>query len=430
MVRLSRETEQRDALNVLAADRRELTLKLCTERPLRKPQNPIQRKTVRRLRTQAAEQIAAQLDSSARRAFRGRVAVELRLRIVSEPSMPALPTMVKDYVDLLVGPVVVDDSRVDHLMVLRESSNHEHAEAILRCIPIAIFAAEYDRAFRILDDVGAKATVTPNPEAFPDAPYVNAAPNPSYRWGFSHFGSFEQERLRRDEAVLDLLDRIDDDEEQQLEEDPDAWVDLDLPPGYDEFADRDTRDCVRVELEKSVGFGRGDWMTDHGFDARDRPGPAPAWLRETVELDLADVRSLPDAGPGCFLLPAPPERETPSGQISWEQHAANLIASEARGGRWRDARFRGPVVLDVALRGSAGRRNDVDNVAHKVMRSMRLAFGRDIPPLMGYRVYRQASPANDVRVRLMPKIRLEALAASMDEARRIARDARAERARE
>ena len=430
MVRLSRGSEQRDALNVLAADRRELTLKLCTERPLRKPQNPIQRQTVQRLRAQAAEQIAEQLDSSARRAFRGRVAVELRLRIVSAPTTPALPTMVKDYVDLLVGPVVVDDSRVDHLMVLREASNREHAEAILRCIPISIFAAEYDRAFRILDDAAAKATVTPNPEAFPDAPYLNLAPNPSYRWGFSHFGTFEQQRLRSDEAVLDLIDTIDDDEEQQLEEDPDAWVDLDLPPGYEEFAERATRDSIRADLDESVAFGRGDWMTDHGFDARDRPGPAPVWLREAVELDLADVRSLPDAGPGCFLLPPPPERKRPSGQISWEQHGASLLASQARRGRWRDARFRGPVVLDVALRGRAGRRNDVDNVAHKVMRAMRIAFGRDIPPLMGYRVYRQASPANDVRVRLMPKIRLEALAASMDEARRIARDARAERARE
>jgi Holliday junction resolvase RusA-like endonuclease len=430
VVRLSRQSEERDALNVLAADRRELALNVCTERPLRKPRNPKQGKTVQRLRAQAAEQIAEQLDSSARRAFRGRVAIELRLSVANEPITPALATMVKDYVDLLVGPVVVDDSRVDHLMVLREPSDGERAEATLRCIPLSIFAAEYDRAFRILGDGGAIAAVTPNPEEFPDARYVNAAPNPSYRWGFSHFGSFEQERLRSDEAVLDLLNRLDDDEEQQLAEDPDAWVDLDLPPGYDEFADRDTRDSVRLELEKSVAFGRGDWMTDQGFDARDRPGPAAAWLDETVELDLADVVSLPDAGPGCFLLPPPPERETPTRESSWEQHAASLIASQALHGPWRGARFRGHVVLDVALRGTGGRRNDVDNVAHKVLRAMRLAFGGDIPPLMGYRVYRRIWPANDVRVRLMPKIRLEALARAMDEARRVARNERAERARE
>jgi hypothetical protein len=429
VVQLSRQSEQRDALNILAADRRELTLKLRTERPLRKPQNPKQRKAVQRLRAEAAEQIADQLNSSARRTFRGRVAIELRLSVADTPAAPALATMVKDYVDLLVGSLVVDDSRVDHLLVLRETSSGDYAEATVRCLPLLIFAAEYDRAFRVLGQRGAIASVTPDRRDEPDAPFLDGAPNPHYRRGLAPFDSISRELLRHDEDVLDLLNWLDDEEQQQLAEDPDAWVSLDLPASYSEFADRETRDSTRAHLERSVAFARGDWLSDQGFDARDRPGPAPAWLDETLELDLADVARLPDAGPGCFLVPPPAERKTPHGEDSWEELVTRAIASQALRGPWSRARFRGPVVLDIALRGKAGRRNDVDNVAHKLLRTMHLVFGPDAP-FMGYRVYRQAWPTGDVRVRLMPEIRLEALSRAMDEARRVARNERAERARD
>jgi hypothetical protein len=428
VVRLSRESEQRDALNILAADRRELALTLSTKRPLRKPQNPKQRKAIAQLREEASAQIARQLAHPARRVFRGRVALELRLRVPDEPPPPALATMVKDYIDLLVGSVVVDDSRVDHLLVLGEPADDDRAKASLRCLPLSIFAAEYDRAFRVLGERGAVASVTRGLEA-PTARFVNLAPNQDYRWGLSHFDTHSVDQLRADENLLGLIEWLDEEEDEQLAVDPEAWIDLDVPASHPELGDRETRDAVRVHLEEAVAGARGDWLTDQGFDARDRPGPTPAWLEETIARDLADVVQLSDTGPGCFVLPPPPELETRPGETKWDRRAAQMIASQARHGPWFRARFRGPVVIDVALRGTAGRRNDVDNVAHTLLRATRLALGNDLP-LMGYRVYRQSWPTNDVRVRLMPKIRLEALAASMDQARALARNERAERARD
>jgi hypothetical protein len=47
VVRLSPQTERNDALNVLAADRRELALQVHGEQPLRKPTTRAQKKRMR-----------------------------------------------------------------------------------------------------------------------------------------------------------------------------------------------------------------------------------------------------------------------------------------------------------------------------------------------------------------------------------------------
>jgi hypothetical protein len=91
MVRLSRTTEQRDALNVLAAGRREIDVQLVTERPLRKPKSRAQVAWMERLRADAATQLGEQLDARTRRAFRGRIAVEMRVRMPTGRIMRASP---------------------------------------------------------------------------------------------------------------------------------------------------------------------------------------------------------------------------------------------------------------------------------------------------------------------------------------------------
>lgn len=85
---------------------------------------------------------------------------------------------------------------------------------------------------------------------------------------------------------------------------------------------------------------------------------------------------------------------------------------------------------DIALRGNAGLHGDVDNFAHRTIGALKKAVDRHEPlRIAGYRIYRQRWHEANVRVRLVPKVRLEALAASMDLAREAARHERSERAR-
>jgi hypothetical protein len=116
--------------------------------------------------------------------------------------VPELPKMVKDYVDLLVGSVVDDDSRVEHLLVLLDSTTHDGVDVTVRCLPLSIFEAEFDRAFRTLDHGAVISTVTPDRRTEADAPFLNAAPNPSWRWGLSRFGREDQDALGRHEGLL------------------------------------------------------------------------------------------------------------------------------------------------------------------------------------------------------------------------------------
>jgi hypothetical protein len=350
MVRLGRRSEHNDSLNVLKADQRELSFTLSTERPLRKGQTPKQRKQLAKMRREVAALMSRQMDTEARRVFRGPISVQMHLRLPEGRHDAGLPPVVKDYVDLLSGRVVSDDKRVDHLLILR-GPLADQAEVTIRCLPLSIAAAEYDRAFWILGENGAIATVAPDLE-LNQAPFLDGAPNPDLPpWGLTPFDHHQRENLRRQRGVLSVIADIDAQEAEQLEEDPDALVDLDIPPTYDEFHDPQVRDSVRSDFEESVGLALGAELTDQGFDARDRPGGYPSWLAETVDLDAADVLQLADEGPGCFVLPAPTERETPPGERSWPERVEHECSSRLRDPRWARSRFGGPLILDIALRG-------------------------------------------------------------------------------
>lgn len=87
------------------------------------------------------------------------------------------------------------------------------------------------------------------------------------------------------------------------------------------------------------------------------------------------------------------------------------------------------MALDIALRGGAAPRRDVDNLGRDVIRAFSKIFDGSKPDLAAYRVYRQGWPDPDVRVRLMPAVRLAVLAAAMDRARRVLIAERADRMR-
>jgi hypothetical protein len=427
MVRLSRAFEERDVLDVLAADRREIRLTICTPRPIRQPGNRAQRLRLRSLRVDAANQIDQRMNADSRRAFRGPIAVELRIALPAGRDDAALSPVVKAHLDLLVGSVVDDDKFVDHLLVLRERIAGPGSEATIRCLPLSIFAAEFDRAFRVVGGAAAARLIKqrapePDPHEFM---------SPARRiWGLESFDEHAREILSYEESELAVIRDLDAQEEEQLATDPDADVELDVPTSAPEFADPDVRASTREHLERTVAFARGDLLTDQGFDARDRPGSPPAWLSETQALDAADVLELADGGPGCFLLPPPPDRPTSPGASRWQTQVAHTFGARRSTDGWHAVRFSGPLALDVAMRGRIDRGRDIDNVAAKIVSAFTGAFEDAEPDVVGYRVYRQPGDVDDVRVRVMPAVRLEALAASMNRAGAVLREQRAERMRD
>ena len=230
--------------------------------------------------------------------------------------------------------------------------------------------------------------------------------------------------LVEESRLLALIEGLDAEYDEQIEDDPDADIDLDIPAGYEEFGDPSVRAGAREQLRHTVALARGEQLADQGFDARDRPGEPPDWLdrarmegaAEVLELEL----ELDDAAPGCFVLPRPPERSAAGGEPGWAQMIARVFAQRANDRPWRGARFGGPLALDIAFRGSAGRRSDLDNAARRVLREFERAFAANAPRVDGYRVYRRPAMTGDVRVRVMPAVRLELLSQAMDDARALA----------
>lgn len=413
MVRLSPETKRADFLNVLAAQRRELALRICTDRPLRKPKTATQRRQLAALREEARLQISAQLDAQTRRAFRGRVAVELRLGLPgTERHDAGLPALVKAYIDLLKGPVVFDDARVEHLLVLRQPSTDTRTTVLARCLPVSVFAAEYDRAFRLLSELDTL------PE--PQPPLLDGQPV-TWTWGLRRFDRYAREVVLEEERALSIVEELDLEEAKQLAEDPDTDVDLEIPSWLAELAGAEVRAGARAQLQRATAYARGEQISDLGFDIRDRPDGIPGWFREMREGAAAELVALDDRTPGCFVLPAPLERPAAADEPDWPALISQSFAERAQTRPWRHARFGGPLALDIALRGRAGRTMDLDNAAHQILREFERVFAPNEPAVTGYRSYRKPGPGDDVRVRVLPAVRLELLSRTMDDARALAR---------
>ncbi len=63
----------------------------------------------------------------------------------------------------------------------------------------------------------------------------------------------------------------------------------------------------------------------------------------------------------------------------------------------------------------------MDHETRRAIRVFGLALASTKPTIAGYRVYRQSSRLDDVRVRILPAIRMELLAHAMSDAREVAR---------
>lgn len=424
MVRLSSETEERDALRVLEASRRRLVLPLVSEMALRKP-GPKQARQIAGLRRDLEQQIVDQLEDSGRRAFRGHIAVDMALEVPrSGRHVPELGTMVKAYLDLLKERVIPDDAVVDHLFAWRTVGWDGQARVTLRCLPMSVFTAEFDRAFRLADEISF-GYVERRPRFRDGSPLPDLPPE---EWGLSRFDEHDRSDLASQETLLDRLRDLDAETEAQLDEDPDATVDLDLSSTESEFADPGDRERTQEFLVGSIALARGRLLADQGFDVRDRPGPEPAWLGEVDGESPADIVELPDAGPGCFLLPAPALAKTPAGQPSWDDVVLQRFERRRLEGWWT-VRFGGPLALDIALRGHAAPDADVDNVAKRIVAAFRSAFAPAEPQVDGYRAYRQVASTDDVRVRVMPIGRMLCLVRAMRRAETVIRSERASRRR-
>ncbi|HEU5062454.1 MAG TPA: hypothetical protein VFT79_04790 [Solirubrobacterales bacterium] len=411
-MRLSGSIEEFDALQALASRRRELPLTLETDRPLRKSRR-MPKSVKQRLHREVLEQINSQLREQGRRAFRGHVAVDLDLQLPTGRYEAAMAPVVKGYLDTLVGSVYSDDAVIDHLTVT--CSYAPGATTVkVRCQPISLFAATFDRSFRVASELRLH-----DPEAHPT----------SLPWGLKGFDHYEQESLRYEEGILAEINRLNFDEELAFEEDEDADFFPDVSDGNRELADPQLRESLGPELERNIGYSIGRQLTDQGFDSRDRPGTPPDWLREVLANDLGEVDYLPSTHAGCFTLPPPLEEERFDGEPSWDWLVRKGFTSRASSPwHWSRALFGEPLMLDIAIRGGAGPRHDLDNVARRVGE----AFCTIYPaagPLGGYRVYRVPRGSPEVRVRAIPVIRLKLLRRAWERAEELVLAERTERRR-
>jgi hypothetical protein len=414
-VRLSGETEARDALQALASRRRELPLTLVTDRPLRKSKR-MPRGERKRLQREVLEQISHQLKGRRRRAFRGHVAVDLELRLPAGRHGAGIAPVVKAYLDVLGESAFHDDSVIDHLIVSCSRSSGAGATARIRCHPVNLFAASFDRSFRVAPELGLHD---------PDA---HASTQP---WGLRGFDRYDEEALGYEEGVLAVIERLDAEEEQASEEDEDEDFYPEVGDSDRELADPQLRESLGPEMRRNIGHAFGRKLTDQGFDSRDRPGPPPGWLEEVIANDLGDVEHQSTAHPGCFTLPPPPERERRDGEPTWD--LAVRKAFFARYGspwEWGRALFGEPLALDIAVCGGAAPRHDLDNLAHRVTAAFSDVFRAATPSIGGYRVYRVLQDAApEVRVRVVPRIRLQLLRDSLGRAEELILAERAERSR-
>jgi hypothetical protein len=403
---LSRRSEEKDVLQVLAATRREVRLETSTKEPVRKPASR-QAKRLRSISATFREDLASQLGR--REPFRGRVAVRLDMRVPPMWADVGFRRTVKEQIDLLRGLVFADDAAIDHLEVHRHVTDDESCGTRFQCLPLTTFCCDFDRAFRLSDELG----IWP--------PRDDAQP------GLMHF---EHELLRYERGILALLDELDAEEQLQLEEDEDAFVCLDVPSSYPEFHDREVRDSTRAHLEASIASALGHRLCDQALDSRDRPGPSPAWRQEAHDLDTADVVFLADVGPGCFVVPPPPVQTQRGDPPTWPAQVARVMARQRTNWGMHAIKFPGVLSLDIAFRGGCADHADVDNLAHSLVAAFEAAWaGRDTPDIGGYRAYRLEGDSRDVRIRVMTQDRLLTLHQAMERGREFVRRERPRRRR-
>jgi hypothetical protein len=413
-MRVSGKTEEYNALQALEARRRRLPLEVRTYRPLRKSKR-MPKSEMRRLKSEVLAQLSGQIRGQRRRAFRGRVALDLEIEIPVGRHQAGLAPVAKAYIDALAETAFDDDDVVDHLIVLSRRSLDGSARVAVRCQPLQSFLASYDLSSRVGEEL----------ELHDSSAHPTEVP-----WGLRGFDSDDVELLRYDESLLARIAEINAEEVVALDEDEDAGYWPDLASSEDGLADPDLRESLAAHLKENIGLTLGRKLTDQGFDAHDRPGLPPAFLNEVAAADLAELERQPLDHPGCFRLPPPPERKRCDGEAPWRQgvrraFAARLVPPHD----WGRALFGEALAFDVAVLGGAAADHDLDNLTHTLIGAFNEVFAHAEPLITGYRAYRAQAERPEVRLRVLPVARLQLLSQSLARSEELILVERASRSR-
>jgi Holliday junction resolvase RusA-like endonuclease len=167
--------ELADYLDAIAVWNRGLRVRIKTAELLRQGGSRQGRGRQQEMLREARQQLADQMRVQRRRRFRGDVSVELDIFARDEPEPPSTPKSVKRYLDALSGIVCADDSQVSHLSVIRFTGDHPitrrrqargsstrraggGVRVHLTVLPVRLYVADYDRFFRLGDDMVHRAS--------------------------------------------------------------------------------------------------------------------------------------------------------------------------------------------------------------------------------------------------------------------------------
>jgi Holliday junction resolvase RusA-like endonuclease len=410
-IRLSRAEPRRLYLDAVDAERRSLELHLESDELLRQSNNRAQKARMDAIRADLKAQVRTQLRRLRRRAFRGPVSVELDLHAVAVEQPSSSPPAVKAYLDLLKGLVYEDDRSVCHLRVARHARDnplfreapedwlfrpdrrmpHGPPDGVavrLRIMPLRVYTADYDRAFRLRDKIW-------EGDGFRS------------RWSDDDGHQFWESGWQpiKDDDRLDEL-------RAEHREDLNDEGPLYGPGGlYDDESMLAVRTSERQRRVREYRALRHKLLLDQRPQDYDRPGPRSE-LDELIWSGMGEDAKLlwhRDAlMAGSFFLPLPPETSTGANwrdmvRDAMEEHRRKFaaIASEA---------LDTGLALDISVRGAGTNRRDLDNLARDVLVPFEQLYCADERgTVVSYRVYEAEGPHDEVRVLVMTDSRLHQL---------------------
>lgn len=406
-------SDRRTFLDAVDAQRRRIRLKLVSDELLRKGETRAQKRRMQRLASDLRAQLSNQLRVLGRHAFRGQVAVEIDLRVVSIAQPPASPPAVKAYLDLLEGLAYADDSAVAYLRVTRHAGDNpwfwrtrgaydllygslpriphgpkNHVEVKIAIQPVRTYVADFDRVFDLRELV------------------------------------FEGDWDDRDEFGAEFFSQRFDHGPDDNRMDDLAEEERDYLAGRGIYAsdgpfvlDTELRECLCQMRRAEMRALRAKLLLDVGLREIDRPGPPSLMTRLVWREDprYQEWATREIVGPARFTLPLPPIR---SGGPRWRETVRETMAAHHSGWRVLDALHGRAVALDIAVRGTDENPRDLDNLARDVVVPFEETFcSRQRGSVASYRVYTAEVGPPGVRTQVIGDERLESLERAIDSAR-------------
>lgn len=390
---------------VAASGRRRLWLDVRTPELLRTTNNRTQAKRQAGYLKAAQAQIQTQMRQQRRRAFRGDVSVELDIYAMGLPNPPTAAKSIKRYLDAMSKLVYRDDEQVAQLAVHRLADDHPRwrnhpakrnadlraasnrlPSALITVLPLRLYVADYDRAFRLHDAIARDC----------DYDYRDEGQELwSNDWNYGDDHRLDELRENRRDAELRRG----------------AYAIMD-----DELAVRLSHHRERqiAEIETKLILHRRP-------EAEDRPGTQREWELDPAICEHLDMHFAAPVWmerydmPGEFWLPLPPEVR---GGVAWRDTVRQEMVKHRERWRMLPSAFDGELALDIAVLGGGGNARDVDNLAHDVLSAFEELYCLGHRgTVTGYRVYRCPAETSGVRVRAMAGNRIRQLADALAAAR-------------